>query len=1750
MNLAFVLLLFTSLAAGLSFPSRATSSGLVSQIGSLTEKSSTESNENSNFDSLSSLTVSLSSIPTIADATIPLVIVYVTPLDCIVPSATQTGCSGSRCAHGSGSAAVPQHTDHCITMGDSKFCKNAETPRAGEPTTTSTIFQTVLVTKTTPSTSCNMIFCSTMMLTTVVPTTILSTLNGFNEAEKIGEKPNHKGNPNFHDTQNLVDSCKGNNCETFALQISVVPSTSKIIISATNTLQTTQPERIRLDGAIVSGLDLTSVDIDSNSRTREASHKLCPESIKCLDTKTLQPSMSKSEQVLPKLSSIAGFEHGAAEINDAPTPIRQDNKVNADLGLPHPEVCDEDKCSDSGVPGENMTNPQGHKISSDSPNDRNRKTNDLTPHESGIRKEDGSKQNPQTELIDATPKELNENLTSFPDKIESGKESQVGSKTFRNIPSEAKANAQNAKTKDIEHKDKNTSDIPLANYSLEPGVCSDLGTECSHSILIESKKEAIVNTAISSSIHITVNPELTSLSSSSQPSSKRMHPVAIASETRSDSIESSAVSAPGKVDSNKPDTKDDSSVPSRAENDAPQKKKPRPPKITLPPYTLEDVEKLENDIKKGENGANGFSFNFDLDLDIDGPEVHIHEPGFDVPSVPDINVQKESDVKSKQFDVTISAPLFKSFSNSTILSLSSLSAAFAVPSEKHSVTSSIRQHSSHYVSETSAPESFVGINTSKTSSRPSLSLQTYGRQSLSAYLSKSKISSKSHSSDQSSSRTVRTLRSNGPNVPRVSSIQLLPSSSYRISKSSFLSSISHYNSSKAEKGLKFTNRHLSGSSVSLDVSIKHVSPGTSAPSLQSSSKANVALKYSSSSVTPKAAFTSSLIVRPSSSNSLAASIKWSDSKASRKAHSSTSLKKSLASGFSKFPGIADVSTPKIHSSNSQSSLYHRFPYTPSSSGISSKFSSATSSIIPQASSKRSSSTGGVQRLASSVKSNSSSKPHISTKMTKTSSSSSVLSRSSTASSSSSSGFTGQRVYEVKWHQVKIVRQLPRQNKAPDLFREIDDVRPTDIFTPRSLTVEIPKNVENYSEPVQTNKFYGNLLVGTQKNVTFTHPYAFYWDDESHFGYGVQRTVEEKVTTGPPSGTGGSEFLTNPLKMPDIYFSATSMNSENNHLTVTDPRAMSVVVNLHPKPEDMDENFIEMPLVQGMAFATAVYHGNLIPRLSTSESIISLVKENVGTHRPRVQQYRAKFSSGNEWLLFATLPEDNIPFELTIKDNKIVGSKSVDNLIIQAAAAPEDTFHDGFYHQSAGQYLVDADVSGKADGKDATYEINYVTKGLLLFETPLVFALPHHLESMDKDTKRANVGIQLPSATKGTMSAFLTPNLKFIENLNLDVQWGPWKEGMGLAPKYAKEQLEDIKDAAVEEISNIDIRNAITQIKDVYNRGKSFDKYAQILYVLNDVVEDVDLSKQLHKALDETFDDLRNNKIKNELHFDTTWGGITPSLQHNNIKNQISKLENKLFDDHHSNYGFYVHAAAVMAHVDKTGEFLRKNKDWINALVKDVANPIDDDFFPKSRLFDWYHGHSWASGLLEDKDAKDQVSSSEDYNFSYAMKLWGQVIKDAAMEMRGDLMLQIQKRAMNLYFLLEDNNKIMNSAIIPNKVAGSLHENKIEYNSNLGDWRKLIHGINMSPITPASGIIRNLNFVKQEWEQLLDKMEVNDGWAGVMQMNRALYDAKSAYNFFSGSDFKSDFLDVGQSKTWALTYTAALANAEDIIDFMD
>lgn len=101
--------------------------------------------------------------------------------------------------------------------------------------------------------------------------------------------------------------------------------------------------------------------------------------------------------------------------------------------------------------------------------------------------------------------------------------------------------------------------------------------------------------------------------------------------------------------------------------------------------------------------------------------------------------------------------------------------------------------------------------------------------------------------------------------------------------------------------------------------------------------------------------------------------------------------------------------------------------------------------------------------------------------------------------------------------------------------------------------------------------------------------------------------------------------------------------------------------------------------------------------------------------------------------------------------------------------------------------------------------------------------------------------------------------------------------------------------------------------------------------------------------------------------------------------------NAYYNDHHFHYSYFVYAASVIAYLDPPWLTEGTNKAWVDMLVRDYANPATDDpYFPFSRSFDWYHGHSWAKGLFESDDGKDEESSSEDAFSSYAIKMWGKV----------------------------------------------------------------------------------------------------------------------------------------------------------------
>lgn len=713
----------------------------------------------------------------------------------------------------------------------------------------------------------------------------------------------------------------------------------------------------------------------------------------------------------------------------------------------------------------------------------------------------------------------------------------------------------------------------------------------------------------------------------------------------------------------------------------------------------------------------------------------------------------------------------------------------------------------------------------------------------------------------------------------------------------------------------------------------------------------------------------------------------------------------------------------------------------------------------------------------------------------------------------------------------------------NLFAAIDTNEPPSIFPRQELYLDAAPNVDNGDTPYQTNKFYTNLMLDDQSMSAYVYPYTLWYLHNNQYGMAVGHTTSSQYVFGTHEWVqDGYGYYFNPVQIAQLVFSATSFDSSVS-FALTEMEQFSALATLSTSSDD----YMEVPMVEGMGFSTAIYHGDLRVRLNSGMAVLSLTKEESRNLATGILKYRVSLNNGVDWLIYVTLPEGytSDDFSLQATNSVITGSTAIDGLVIQVAVAPGSDSSEVFYDQAAGMYAVSATLSGSVvDSSVAEYLITYETRGLSLSGDIIVFLLPHHVDSLSSSFAGAACGFYLDSTTKGRMYAYLATQVIMSEILETDLQFLPWTPGMGDL-SYSPEQLILIAAAANSELS-VDIRSTVAGVNSNYYSGKVIDKYAYILLTVSEIVGDDEVTLTTLDALKEAFEDFFNNEQFYPFMYDTKFKGITS--QASQITHDAGvDFGSSLYNDHHFHYGYFVHAAAVVGYVDAkyNGTWAQDNKDWINSLIRDVANPsTEDSHFPVSRMFNWFHGHSWAAGLQAGGDGKNQESSSEDYNFAYGMKLWGRVIGDHSMESRGDLMLAVSRRSMNMYYLYRDNNEVEPSEIVSNKVAGILFDNKIDYTTYFGSNIEYIHGIHMLPITPASSLIRESAFVSEEWSEKLSPIvdSLNSGWAGILRLNQALINPASSYSFFSSPDFSNNYLDNGQSLTWCLAFSAGVSIA--------
>jgi endo-1,3(4)-beta-glucanase len=249
--------------------------------------------------------------------------------------------------------------------------------------------------------------------------------------------------------------------------------------------------------------------------------------------------------------------------------------------------------------------------------------------------------------------------------------------------------------------------------------------------------------------------------------------------------------------------------------------------------------------------------------------------------------------------------------------------------------------------------------------------------------------------------------------------------------------------------------------------------------------------------------------------------------------------------------------------------------------------------------------------------------------------------------------------------------------------------------------------------------------------------------------------------------------------------------------------------------------------------------------------------------------------------------------------------------------------------------------------------------------------------------------------------------------------------------------------------------------------------------------------------------------------------------------------NTAFNDHHYHYGYWITASAILKYLDPSWSRMNELNRMVNLMVRDAANPSTlDKWFPRFRNFDWFVGHSYSHAVSPFADGKDQESTSEEINFHYGLMLWGKASGNTNLEQLGKLMLKVNSRAINYYFLMTNDNKVHPKELLPNKVTGIFFDSKVDYATWFGPNREYIHGIQMIPVSPIQELYRKREFVRQEWEQVLSKIDIfanpqaQSPWQSLLFANVASVNQELALNKLTIVP-----MDDGLSRSWALYYAA-------------
>ena len=234
-----------------------------------------------------------------------------------------------------------------------------------------------------------------------------------------------------------------------------------------------------------------------------------------------------------------------------------------------------------------------------------------------------------------------------------------------------------------------------------------------------------------------------------------------------------------------------------------------------------------------------------------------------------------------------------------------------------------------------------------------------------------------------------------------------------------------------------------------------------------------------------------------------------------------------------------------------------------------------------------------------------------------------------------------------------------------------------------------------------------------------------------------------------------------------------------------------------------------------------------------------------------------------------------------------------------------------------------------------------------------------------------------------------------------------------------------------------------------------------------------------------------------------------------------------YNDHHFHYGYFLYAASVVAEEDET--FLSDYQRFVDILAYDIAN-VDRDYeaFPYVRPFDFYEGHSWASGEQPFASGNNQESTSEAINAWYSLWRWGQVSENEAFVEAGQYLYTTEANSAEYYWLngIEGRNAFPEGYNFD--MASLVWGGKYEYTTFFSADPRAIEGIQYLPITPGATYLRNEYRIQRDRANF-DQQDVTLTDGPLVDYNVAYYGIVDGWDVLTREELAELPIDDGNSR---------------------